>query len=394
MLRKFRVKNFLSFRDWQALDLTVTGKAPEIPGRFVRSVPGSDDRFPTFVAIFGANASGKTNILRALTFVANFIQFSQNNPPNQRIPSIPFFGSEPNDDTSEFEVELDGALGNMESRGRFSYRLVISPNQTQVLEEELKYFPLGRPRRLFSRRNQEIEFGEDFQIRSNDPSVQKIRRNSSVISTLAQFNHVLSVDILIGLSSLRSNVAGIMGNRDFSIDAVSNFYNMNPNFLNDFVALSGKFDMNIERIEISRSESGLTPMFYHRGVSSPILHAFESHGTNKIFSLFPILNYVLQNGSVAFVDELDNSIHSLLLPEIIELFVDPEQNPNHAQLVSVCQNPSILQHLNKEEVFFAEKAPDGASEIYGMKEIKGIRRDSNIYANYLAGAFGGVPKVA
>ena len=185
MLRKFRVKNFLSFRDWQTLDLTVAGNAPEIRGRFVRSVPGSDDRFPTFVAIFGANASGKTNILRAVTFVAKFIQYSQNDPPSQLIPSIPFFGSEPNDDTSEFEVELDGALGEMETRVRFNYRLVISPNQTQVLEEELKYFPLGRPRRLFSRRGQKIEFGDDFQIQRNDPSIQKIRKNSSVISTLA-----------------------------------------------------------------------------------------------------------------------------------------------------------------------------------------------------------------
>ena len=81
--------------------------------------------------------------------------------------------------------------------------------------------------------------------------------------------------------------------------------------------------------------------------------------------------------------------------EIIDLFVDPTRNPRNAQLIAACQNPSILQHLEKEEVFFAEKACDnGATEIYGLKDIKGVRRESNIYANYLAGAFGGVPKVA
>ena len=394
MLRKFRVKNFLSFRDWQTLDLTVAANAPDLPGRFVRSVPGSKDRFPTFVAIFGANASGKTNILRALTFVARFVQFSQNDPPNQLIPSLPFFGGQSNDEMSEFEIEIDGAIGEMEERVRFHYRLAISTDQTHVVEEELKYYPHNRPRRLFLRRGQSFEFGEDFQIRSNDPSVRKIRKNGSVISTLAQFNHPLSVEMLNGLSLMQSNVAGVMGNHDFSMDAVSNFYRLNPHSLNDFLALSGKFDMNIERVEISTSESGLAPMFYHCGVNVPIHHTFESHGTNKIFSLFPIFNLVLQSGSVAFVDELDNSIHSLLLPEIIELFVDPERNPNHAQLIAVCQNPSILQHLEKEEVFFAEKASDGTSSIYGMKDIKGVRRESNIYANYLAGAFGGVPKVA
>lgn len=94
------------------------------------------------------------------------------------------------------------------------------------------------------------------------------------------------------------------------------------------------------------------------------------------------------------MDELDNAIHSLILPEIVDLFVDPVRNPNNAQLIAACQNPSILQYLKKEEVFFAEKGHDGATEIYGLKDIKGVRRESNIYANYLAGAFGGVPKVA
>ena len=94
------------------------------------------------------------------------------------------------------------------------------------------------------------------------------------------------------------------------------------------------------------------------------------------------------------MDELDNAIHSLILPEIIDRFVDPVRNPNNAQLIAACQNPSILQYLEKEEVFFAEKGAEGATEIYGLKDIKGVRRESNIYANYLAGAFGGVPRVA
>ena len=394
MLRKFRVKNFLSFRDWQTLDLTVAANAPDLPGRFVQSVPGSKDRFPTFVAIFGANASGKTNILRALTFAARFVQLSQNDPPNQPIPSLPFFGDTAHDDRSEFEIELDGAIGEMEQRVKFFYRLAISADQTCVVEEELRYFPINRPRRLFLRRGQSFEFGEDFQIRDSDPSIEKIRKNSSVISTLAQFNHPLSVEILNGLSLMQSNVAGVMGNYDFSLDAVSNYYRLNPGSLNDFIALSKKFDMSIEKIEISASESGSVPMFFHREINTPIHHTFESHGTNKFFAIFPILNYVLQNGSVAIVDEFDNAIHSLLLPELIELFVDPIRNPNHAQLVTVCQNPSILQYLEKEEAFLAEKGTDGVSTIYGMKDIKGVRRSSNIYANYLAGAFGGVPRVA
>lgn len=394
MLRKFRVKNFLSFRDWQTLDLTVAANAPDLPGRFVRSVPGSRDRFPTFVAIFGANASGKTNILRALTFVARFVQFSQNDPPNQPIPSLPFFSDNLHDNVSEFEIELDGAIGEMEQRGKFNYKLAISADQTRVVEEELRYYPFNRPRRLFSRRGQNFEFGEDFRIRNSDPSIEKIRNNSSIISTLAQFNHPLSIAIVDGLRFLQSNVVGIMGNLEFSIDMASRFYQESPTVLNEFVRLSAKFDMNIERIEVVSTDNGLTPLFYHRGVAVPIHHTFESHGTNRLFLLFPMLYFVLNNGGVAFVDEFDNAVHSLLLSEIVDMFVDPEINTNHAQLITVCQNPSILQEIEKEEVYFTEKNIEGATTIYGLKEIEGVRRESNIYAKYLAGAFGGVPRVA
>ena len=113
-----------------------------------------------------------------------------------------------------------------------------------------------------------------------------------------------------------------------------------------------------------------------------------------LYQLFPTLYYAMQEGGVAVIDELDNAIHSLLISEIIDLFVDSERNLNRAQLIAVCHNPSILQFLEKEEVYFAEKAPDGTSSIYDLKDIKGVRRESNIYANYLAGAFGGIPKIA
>ena len=71
-LRQFRVRNFLSFREWQTLDLTVAANAPDLPGRFVHPVLGTKGRFPTFVAIFGANASGKTNMLRAIAILITY----------------------------------------------------------------------------------------------------------------------------------------------------------------------------------------------------------------------------------------------------------------------------------------------------------------------------------
>ena len=394
MLRKFRVKNFLSFRDWQTLDLTVAANAPDLPGRFVQSVPGSRDRFPTFVAIFGANASGKTNILRAITFLTNFMRSSQDNPANAPLQIAQFYGKGQDEESTEFEVELDGKIGSAEKSELFQYRLVISHDQKRVLEEDLIYFPRSRPKRLFSRRSQEFKFGNDFQIRKNDPSIPKIRENCSVISTLAQFNHSVSVEISNNLSILYTNVKELFGNQETTAISEANSYFNSADLRKKFLEFSRKFDIGIEKVEIAITNKGMEPLFFHRGIHRPISYALESHGTNLVYNLFPTLYYAMQRGGVAVIDELDNAIHSLLVPEIVDLFVDSERNPHHAQLIAVCHNPSILQFLEKEEIYFTEKAPDGATSIYGLKDIRGVRRESNIYANYLAGAFGGIPKIA
>ena len=394
MLRKFRVKNFLSFRNWQTLDLTVAANAPDMPGRFVQSIPGSKDRFPTFVAIFGANASGKTNILRALTFLTGFVRYSQIYPPNAPIPSIPCFGIGRSGTASEFEVEFDADYGNSKRRMRFLYQLSISSDQERVLEENLNYYPGKKSRRLFSRQSQEFKFGNDYHINRNDPSIAKIRTNSSVISTLAQFNHAFSIEISERFFGLQSNVAAVLGNQEISIDIASKYYNENPDILNKSIDFLKRFDFGLTDIKIMTSGEIFRPLFFHHGIRRALFEEYESHGTNKIFALFPTLIHALENGGIAVIDELDNAIHSLLLPEIIDLFADPVRNPNGAQLIAACHNPSLLQYLEKEEVFFTEKGADGATDIYGLKDIKGVRRENNIYANYLAGAFGGVPKVA
>ena len=394
MLRKFRVKNFLSFRDWQTLDLAVAANAPDLPGRFVHPIPGTKDRFPIFVAVFGANASGKTNILRAFAFLANFMRSSQTVSASAPLPMAQFYGAGQDEEPTEFEMELDGKFGNSGKREVFRYRLVVSRDQERVLEEELAYFPLGRPKRLFSRRGQKFRFGGDYRIRGNDPSIPKIRPNSSVVSTLAQFNHPVSVDLCRNVSFLHTNMEDVFGNRETAAPSAADNYFHSEELRKGFLELSRRFDIGIEKVETLVTNGGMEPLFFHRGVHRPIPRAAESHGTNMVYNLFPTLFHAVRSGGVAVIDELDNAIHSLLVPEIVDLFVDRDRNPHRAQLIAVCHNPSILQYLEKEEVYFTEKSSDGATSIYGLKDIRGVRRESNIYANYLAGAFGGVPKIA
>jgi predicted ATPase len=96
---------------------------------------------------------------------------------------------------------------------------------------------------------------------------------------------------------------------------------------------------------------------------------------------------------VAIIDELDNSIHPLLLPEIVRWFYDPQKNPYGAQLWMTCQAASLLEELQKEEVFFCEKNLQGQSQVYALTDVQAVRRSDNLYKKYLGGVYGAVPKV-
>jgi len=119
----------------------------------------------------------------------------------------------------------------------------------------------------------------------------------------------------------------------------------------------------------------------------------ESHGTQSVLKYFPILNHALERGGVAVIDELDASIHPHVIAEIFRRFHDPERNTRDAQLWITCHNASLLDELEKEEILICEKDRRGYARIYGLKDIKSVRRDHNLYKKYISGVYGGVPLI-
>jgi predicted ATPase len=98
-------------------------------------------------------------------------------------------------------------------------------------------------------------------------------------------------------------------------------------------------------------------------------------------------------GGIAVVDELDSTIHPNLLPEILRWFHNKETNPHNAQLWISGQSASLLDELDKEEVYFTEKGEKGQTKIFGLKDIEGVRRVDNFYQKYLGGVYGAVPRI-
>lgn len=154
-----------------------------------------------------------------------------------------------------------------------------------------------------------------------------------------------------------------------------------------------RIDLGIKEIHIVQGPGGPVFQFIHDNLAVPMPFFLESAGTRHFVKLYPLIAGVLSTGGVLLVDEMDLSIHPIVLPEILRWFHDPKRNPANAQLWITCHNASLLDTLVKEEVLFTEKDAAGRTSVYGLTEIAGVRREDNFYKKYLSGLFGAVPQI-
>jgi predicted ATPase len=154
-----------------------------------------------------------------------------------------------------------------------------------------------------------------------------------------------------------------------------------------------RFDLGIESMRVINISDMPALFFDHINFQKPIPWLFESHGTKYFIEIFPDIAFALDSGGTAVIDELDLSIHPNALPEILRWFHCNERNPYGAQIWMTCQNASLLEELEKEEVYFCEKDTRGATFIHGLRDIIGIRRSENFYKAYLGGEYGAVPHI-
>ena len=403
MLRKISIENFYSIKDIQVLDLAVPSNAPDLPV-FAINKEISATRIPKVVSIFGANASGKTTVLRALGFLKWFLTESFNQPPTNNLPIFPFADFDSQMGNSRFEVEFDGNLieGGKQCIYRYSLVLRNTPNHKNPLKlqlnpivksESLYFAPEGKFRRLFHREGDQIKDSPEFRVKVKDYPPQTFRDNASVIPTLVQYNHIISKSFTSVLNTVFTNVS-ILQKYDPDLNDTIDIYMSDNEVLKELNSEIRMLDLGIDKVVIGTNHNHVPmPLFQHTGLNSELVYEFESQGTQKFFKLFPLIRYTLETGGLLVLDEVDNDIHPALIPEIIGRFHDERTNPNNAQLFIACHNASLLEHLEKEEIYFTEKTPDGRTQVYGLKDIAGVRRVDNYYKKYLGGVFGAVPNI-
>jgi hypothetical protein len=404
VLYRVEVENFYSIRKPQIIDLRVAANVPEMPGRFAPVWPGSEERVPKTIAIFGANASGKSTVLKIVAFLANFLLHSFASPPTQRIMFDRFNDAEAFGQPARFAVELGGLVDPSGPNYpgapmcRYRYELEIggpANEQARVIRESLFYWPErdGKRRALFHRRGDgTVDAAKPFGLGPFKASLHTVLRpNASVVSTLYQLKQPQATRIWEGVSTVISNIF-IERGEVTDAQMVQNYaqFPIQLQLLNREIS---RIDMGIKEVHIAQGSGGPFFQFIHDNLAVPMPIYLESAGTRHFVKLYPMIAQVLPTGGVLLLDEMDASIHPMVLPEILHWFHDPERNSANAQIWMTCHNPSLLDSLVKEEVLFTEKDSAGGTSIYRLADIAGVRREDNFYKKYLSGVFGAVPRI-
>lgn len=412
MIHRLEIENFYSIRETQVIDLRIGAKVSDEEGRFGRLRDGSDVRVPKTVAFFGANASGKSNVLRALAFLGWFIADSFQLAPDDELPLWRF--ADGNTDPVRIKVEFDRLPISVEedelyagepNLARYVYEAKFGGadgKPLSVISEEFRSQPVsGKSRRIFERnQNGEVRSSLSFPLKGFGHVIAKLRGNVSLTSTLAQFTEHEPAKALVWWSkNIDTNFFTVSTNPferkvEISDESVFQFYKETPQLMKDVNGVLGRVDLGIHSMSLAEKVfGGPVLQFHHEGLEQPIQFHFESEGTRQFLRVYPLIWDALLFGGIAVLDELDSTIHPALLPEILRWFHDPKENPHNAQLWMSGHSASLLEDLCKEEIFFAEKDQQGRTKIYGLKDIEGVRRVDNFYQKYLGGVYGAVPRI-
>lgn len=406
MLIQFRFQNFKSFRDDTILDLS----AAKITEHGEHVITIGNERLLPAAAVFGANASGKSNVVEALRFMASYVLESfmyggdGKKEKIERLKPNPFlFSSDSQEAESSFEVYFVGSEGHDEK----TYNYGFSLNRDGVTEEWLntKAKTVQSYRRIFYRNKSELDLSGISKKRQEN-ILLALEKETLIVSLGSK----LKVDILKAVRDWFYN----LNFADFS-DPIENVFlssriprgfSKDKSVQRNTVSYLSAFDPSIIdfRVEILKEEDDASHVkidAIHRtqdGGTAAIPLEQESSGTLKMFALYPVLKDTLENGSVLVVDELNARLHPLLVRSFLLTFLNPEVNKNHAQIIFATHDAWQLSNnlLRRDEIWFTEKDENGASVLYSLADFVDedgvkIRKDENYEKNYLLGKYGAIP---
>lgn len=380
MVLEIRLSNMFSFRDEVTLDLQAakiqTKKARELEGNLF-SVDG--EQMLKSVALFGANASGKSNVIKAIRACVNMVRSSHNYNVDTRFAISPFKFEDYANKPSSFYIRF--LLNRVEYEYSFSFM------HDEIITETLYYYPNGRKSLVFSRDESRGTVKKDIYefktvIKRPFDVADNTSKKTLYISRASQMDREIAQKIFLYFCNdivLDYQVA--------NIDSLDNLFKERKDQMLEVLRTA---DSDI--IDFKIQNNAITT--FHRTNPSVAFdfETEESEGTKTLFRMMVRMIGIIHEGKMLLVDEIDNSLHTQLVEFVIGMF----NHSDHAQLIYTTHNTHLLNtdFQRRDQVYFVNKREDGSSDLYSLFDFKDFRDTLDMEKAYLQGRFDAIPYIS
>ena len=395
MIHYIKIKNFYSINLQQEVSFVVDGGTPK-NNSYLESDNITLSKLNMFI---GSNASGKTNLLKPFGFIKWLINTSFAVPPSAALPYRRFFDSKENSGIEiRFEIE----------NKHYTYNVEFVPER--ILSEKLSINQLIKTRRtdstlftrIFDQKTQKYVFkGEDFDCKNFAKSLSVLERsNTSMLAIGVQNVHPLSMLIAGYWDKINTNIFENGYGGENPLDMHFNLLSLHfdETEKSKVEKILQKFDLGFDSVfldtvtegnQVTIRSANEVHLFGGKKYENDI--GYSSQGTKRLLTIIRYVLAAIQNQSPVILDEIEAFLHPEILREIIDMFIDPEVK---AQLIFTSHSHTLMNKLNKEQIFLCEKSNQtGSTEVFKLADVEGVRNDQNFYNKYIAGAYGAIPRL-
>ncbi len=389
MLISFSVENFLSFKEEATLSLVASnGKEMHDSHVFTPELKNgvkSIDLLHSAV-IYGPNASGKSNILESFAGMARMV--SETTKEGEKLPIVPFILNKKTEKSpSVFEVVMiiDGVR----------YQYGFSATKDIIHDEWLLAFPKGRTQiwfeRIYNKKTKKHDYtlGDALKGRK-EVWRESTRTNALFLHTSVQLNSEQLQPIYDWFAEKVWCISAMNLSLKHSLDYC------NEHGSDNIISFLKAADLAIEGIEINKADGGSDVKMLHKSEDNELINIplnWESDGTKRMLSLAEPFLKILKNGEILAVDELNQRLHPRLMRYLIELFNNPQTNPNNAQLIFTTHAVSLLKNdiFRRDQIWFCERGKNQSSTLFPLNDFKPRKGHEDFEAYYMGGRYGALP---
>lgn len=395
MLIDFSVTNFKSIKEKQTFSMIPAAKVKELPQNVLQK--GNQSLLASTV-IYGKNASGKSNLLKALNTLFSMVRLTGIKSDNFHLFYSPFLLADEREPII-FDLNFIGYKG-------VRYNYFLSYDAQGIIKETLSAYFSRKASLIFNRERDKIsEVGEGIKSLVFKALENATYEQQTILSKVKDFK----IDALSEpYETLKNYTASVFQddiNNFTSILSWKFVHEQNPKtkkWVEQLLKIADTdvngFSFKLMDIDKQTLLNGYEILTQHKTASGKDVFFpidMESSGTQKLLYVGTIIAFTLEQGGVVIIDELDKSLHPLLTKTLIRLFHNPKTNPKGAQLIWASHDATLLSGdlFRRDQIWFAEKEKDGTSYYYALSDLKDVRASVPFEKYYLKSAFGAAPMI-